>query len=226
MTQEKAELFLRRAVESGWLDRATADASLREYLARDGEASIVDWITSSGVLEADACDHIARSLATSGSDVFFFEGSETDVVTPPGSPGGGLPETIGRFVVERELGRGAMGVVCKAKDPLLGADVAIKVLSPRAIGGKKGRRQMLEEARNAAVMRDHPNVVTVYEAMVDGPTPYVAMEYVDGSNLADVVETNPDRATRRRMLQGIAEGLAEAHARGSFTATSNPPTSW
>jgi serine/threonine-protein kinase len=101
--------------------------------------------------------------------------------------------TIGRYEIERELGRGAMGVVYLARDPQLHRQVAVKTYSlPEGITDESAREfheRFLREARAAASL-SHPGIVTVYDAGEDPATkrPYIAMEYVPGQSLKQRLE--------------------------------------
>ncbi len=92
---------------------------------------------------------------------------------------------IGKYHIESQLGRGAMGVVYLARDPTIGRRVAIKCIHiPQGIDDdkiKEFRERFLREARAAGVM-SHPNIVTVYEADEGSSNhpPFIAMEYIDG----------------------------------------------
>src|SRR5436853_2651194 len=89
------------------------------------------------------------------------------------------PARIDRFVVERQLGAGGMGVVYAAFDPRLDRKVAIKLLHAR---DDRARARVLAEARALARL-SHPNVVAVHDASADGDELTITMELVDGANL-------------------------------------------
>lgn len=100
------------------------------------------------------------------------------------------PIHIGRFEVETELGRGAMGVVYRAVDPHLGRKVALKVLAPSLANDEEMLSRFISEARHASTLH-HPNIATVFEA---GPSPvgwYVAFELVQGQTLRDIMAHAP-----------------------------------
>ena len=133
--------------------------------------------------------------------------------SPPGVEVAPLEATIGRYLIERTLGEGGMGVVHAAYDPELERRVALKVL--RVLdGGGEARQRLLREARAMARVT-HPNVVAVYEVGSAGGRDYVAMELVDGETLEHWV-----RAARRSPARIIAafvaagRGLAAAHEAG------------
>jgi serine/threonine protein kinase len=108
-------------------------------------------------------------------------------VAPPGmsldEPSTEL-KTIGRYEILETLGKGAMGVVYKARDPLLDRIVAIKTLVAPRSGGRRTRRAYLErferEAKAAAKMQ-HPAIVTIFDVgLDDSGGPYMVLEYLPG----------------------------------------------
>lgn len=124
-------------------------------------------------------------------------GSMGHAATLPSASGGTLPATsratvvaqtpgqrVGRFVVERRLGAGAMGVVLLAHDPDLARPVAIKLLKS---DGEGARSRLRREAQAVAKIQ-HPNVIAVHEVGTHGEQVYVVMEYVDGGTLRDWVK--------------------------------------
>ena len=125
--------------------------------------------------------------------------------------------TLGRYRLDRLLGRGGMGAVYLAFDTALYRPVAIKVVAGKAAGAASGDRA-LQEARNASAL-NHPNICTIFEVgEVDG-SPFIAMEYVDGESLRDRIDNAP-RATSIPMEDALryglqaADALAHAHERG------------
>ncbi|MFQ5878297.1 MAG: serine/threonine-protein kinase [Acidobacteriota bacterium] len=142
-----------------------------------------------------------------------------------GEPGGvrdGVPRDLGRYRLVREIGRGAMGTVYLATDPVIGRPVALKTVRVPAIGdGSSGPDEIYErfarEARTAGIL-SHPNIVTVYDAGRSGGTDlcYIAMELVAGRTLKqEMAVSGPLREDRAlRVARAIAAALAHAHARG------------
>ena len=119
------------------------------------------------------------------------------------------------FQVERELGRGGMGVVYLARELMLDRLVALKVLPAALAETPTTLERFLREARTAALLA-HPNVVPIYRADEAGGTAFFAMAYVEGESLADRVR---DRGPLRPsdavpILRDVAWALAYAHARG------------
>jgi serine/threonine-protein kinase len=103
------------------------------------------------------------------------------------TPSGELA-TIGRYEIIKTLGRGAMGVVYKARDPLLDRIVAVKTIgSPKGVG-KRVRAAYLErferEAKAAAKMQ-HPAIVTIFDVGLEDGAPFMVLEYLPGETLAD-----------------------------------------
>lgn len=128
---------------------------------------------------------------------------------------------IGRYEVESELGRGAMGVVYLARDPRLERRVAVKTHAlPRGLGEEQQveyRARFLREA-HAAARLSHAGIVTIYDADEDPDdgTPFIAMEYVAGRSLREefdrVGRLEVERATA--MAGAVAEALHAAHDAG------------
>jgi serine/threonine-protein kinase len=126
------------------------------------------------------------------------------------------PQRLGRYVVEGELGRGAMGVVYLAKDEALHRTVAIKCI---ALGGDGHERDLHEgrfrqEARAAGSL-SHPSIITVYDVGREDDIAFIAMEVVKGRELRDLLragEVGSGRAVE--IAIHVAEALAFAHERG------------
>jgi hypothetical protein len=123
--------------------------------------------------------------------------------------------TLAGFRIERRLGRGGMSVVYLAEDLALGRKVALKVLAPELSDDPGFRERFRLESRLAASI-DHPNVVPIYEAgEVEGQF-YIAMRYVDGTDLRKLIDEHgalePSRAVE--LVASVADGLEAAHARG------------
>jgi len=121
---------------------------------------------------------------------------------------------LGSYRVRRMIGRGGMGVVLEAEDPVLKRVVAIKVLAAHVTERPDATRQFVREARAAAAVT-HENIVTVYAVDHSGKIPYLVMEYVEGMSLEErILEQRPIelREVVRTGIQ-IASGLAAAHGR-------------
>ena len=123
-------------------------------------------------------------------------------------------QTLGHFRITARLGSGGMGVVYRAHDETLDRTVAIKVVGRETGATPVDRARIVEEARASSGL-SHPNICTVYETgEIDGQA-YIAMEYVEGRPLSELISDNglPLEAVVRYGAQ-IADALAHAHARG------------
>jgi len=125
-----------------------------------------------------------------------------------------IGKTISHYRIIEKLGEGGMGVVYKAEDLNLERPVALKFLSPRAMGTEEDQERFVHEAKAAASL-NHPNICTIYEiANADGKT-FIAMEYVEGENLRVRMESGPFSLDEALAITAdIARGLAAAHERG------------
>jgi len=142
----------------------------------------------------------------------------------PGGPDGtedfrrvkvAIPSTIGRFIIERELGRGSQGVVFLARDPHLERRVAIKTLGVHLGPGDEKQEQLMREARTVGRLQ-HPNIITLYEAGQENCTPFLVFEYVEGESLRDLLRKQGPPPVHRtlRMMRKILSGIAFAHEAG------------
>ncbi|HEX5437114.1 MAG TPA: serine/threonine-protein kinase [Gemmatimonadaceae bacterium] len=128
----------------------------------------------------------------------------------------GLQEALaGRYVVERELGRGGMGIVYLACDLALERPVAIKLLPPALAAQPELRARFLREIRTAASL-SHPNIVPIHSVEEHQDLVFYAMGYVDGETLTEHVRRlGPLPASEvARVLQDAGWALAYAHGRG------------
>jgi serine/threonine-protein kinase len=121
---------------------------------------------------------------------------------------------IGNYLIQRELGRGGMGVVYLAQDIRLARTVAIKALSPTYSQSYSVRQRLLNEAKMAAAL-SHPGIATVYALEeIDGEL-YMACEYVPGAPLRALVESGPLPIVDVIDIGlQLARALAEAHTKG------------
>ncbi|MBI3981644.1 MAG: serine/threonine protein kinase [Gemmatimonadetes bacterium] len=121
----------------------------------------------------------------------------------------------GRYSIERELGRGGMGIVLLARDVALDRPVAIKLLPPHLAANGDARDRFLREARTAAGL-SHPNIVAIHLVEARGEFVYFVMGYVDGETLRERVERSGPLTPRlaMKLLQEVAWALGYAHQRG------------
>src|ERR1700720_2579490 len=102
-------------------------------------------------------------------------------------------QTIGRYRIIERVGRGGMGVLYRAFDPMLDREVAIKVMAAdfdSAENADEARARFFREARAAGRLQ-HRNIVTIFEFAEDAGTPYTVMEFLRGQNLAARISTGP-----------------------------------
>jgi serine/threonine protein kinase len=121
---------------------------------------------------------------------------------------------IGRFSILRELGHGSIGSVYLGHDPVIDRSVAIKTINPRLSAPEKRRyeQHFINEAR-AAGRLSHPNIVTIFDASSEGGTIYIAMEYLEGRELAGLLDSGHRYAPEEiaAIVGKVAGALDYAH---------------
>jgi eukaryotic-like serine/threonine-protein kinase len=123
-------------------------------------------------------------------------------------------EAVGPFKIIKRLGSGGMGDVYLAQDSRLGRNVALKLLDRNLIGDSRSRTRFLREARLASAL-DHPNICTIHEIGESSGLLFIAMQYVEGVTLKDVIGGRPLALDSLLSISlQVANGLAAAHARG------------
>jgi eukaryotic-like serine/threonine-protein kinase len=126
---------------------------------------------------------------------------------------------VGRYEIVDELGRGGMGVVYRANDPIIGRIVALKTVRLSSEGAGISHAELLERFQNearAAGRLTHPNIVVVYDAGEDHGLYYITMELIDGKSLQAVLE-NGRKLTIQRIvpiIEQVCSALEFAHRRG------------
>ena len=130
------------------------------------------------------------------------------------------PEMLGRYEIIDELGKGAMGVVYKARDPLIGRELALKTFRLGYSAGdqelEQFRERFLREAQSAGIL-SHPNIVTIHDVAVEpGGDFFIAMEFVKGTDLKLVMQRQGKFEPKFAfdVVAQIADGLGYAHAKG------------
>lgn len=121
----------------------------------------------------------------------------------------------GRYSIDREIGRGGMGVVYLAREVHLDRPVAIKLLPPERARDPELRERFLREARLAAKL-SHPNIIPIHAADQTGEFVYFVMAYVDGETLAQRVRARGPLSSSEgtRVIRELAWALAYAHGQG------------
>jgi serine/threonine protein kinase len=127
----------------------------------------------------------------------------------------GMLGCLDHYDVLEEVGRGATGVVLKARDTKLQRIVALKVLAPRLAASRVARERFVREAQATAAVRDD-HVIAIHAVSDDGPLPYLVMEYIAGVTLEERIKHGGPLELRETLRIGlqVASGLAAAHAQG------------
>ena len=136
---------------------------------------------------------------------------------------------LGRYEILGELGRGAMGVVYRARDPIIDRVVALKTINLALTGAALAsfEARFFQEARSAGRL-NHPNIVTIYDAGEAEGVAYIAMEFLEGTSLRDVLDEHAPLSVPRILEHhrpGRARARIRARERASSTATSSRRTS-
>ncbi len=124
-------------------------------------------------------------------------------------------QQIGRYEILEEIGRGAMGVVFKGRDPLIGRAVAVKTITSGVAESTDLLERFYREARAAGGLQ-HPNIVTIYEMAESGGSPFIAMEYLEGESLEKLVARKAalPLGTKVSYVIQTSRALDFAHRRG------------
>lgn len=121
---------------------------------------------------------------------------------------------IGPYEILAPIGAGGMGEIYKARDPQLEREAAVKIL-PEHISSQRDALARLENEARLASSLNHPNIVTIYSMGWEGQCRYIAMEFIDGPTLQDLIDSGPMPVDRALTVAAqIADGLAKAHEAG------------
>jgi serine/threonine protein kinase len=122
---------------------------------------------------------------------------------------------IAGFRLEQLLGRGGMGAVYRAEDVRLGRKVALKLLVPELAENERFRERFLRESQTAASL-DHPHIVPIYAAGEADGQLYLAMRYVEGADLRQLIAREAPLEPERvlRIAEQVGDALDAAHERG------------
>jgi serine/threonine protein kinase len=210
-------------------ERGLVEAYLREWPVLLGDTeSQLDLIYNEMLLREDGGEvpgleeyvrrfpHLEAALAL---QLEVDQGLRGDLMgdTVPASPTAG-PETQRPgppgYVLLEEIGRGGMGVVYKARQVSLGRPVALKMLRNAPLAGADDLARFRHEGELAARLQ-HPNIVSVFETGVHEGVPFLALEYVEGGNLAQHLGGAPQLpAVAAQLLAVLARAVDHAHQHG------------
>ena len=125
-----------------------------------------------------------------------------------------IGRTIGHYTIIEKIGEGGMGAVYKARDIRLDRFVALKMLPCEAVSNSERKRRFALEAKAASAL-NHPNIITIYDIDVVDGVDFIAMEYMAGHTLAEVIPPDGMDPTRAIPIGAqIADALATAHQSG------------
>ena len=203
----------RLAVARGWLTDRQVEVCLSLAKTSTPPMNLMQVLLSKGL----ATETQVRDLVHSAGGTQEF-GAAARAGLAPGS-------TFGRYSVLAEIGRGGMGAVYRAMDPVSNHVVALKILSDRYIATEEDVRRFQRESRLAARLR-HPHLVQVFEAGIHDGAPYFTMEYVEGKTLEELLLTELtsvfrngarpqlSREDKIRVMIRVAEAVHVAHRAG------------
>lgn len=200
------------------LFRELADRSPSEreeyYAQRQVPAAVRDEVESLLRFDAGTADPLAGYVASAAEKVLLRGTQPHGSTASTTTIGTRQPVAIGRYQVVRLLGRGGMGEVFLARDPVLDRDIAIKLIGSE-LDDEAARRRLVQEARAAGRLR-HRNIVTIFDAGEHDGRSYIAMEYVSGETLGSLIRRRAVLPLRRRfeLMEGACAGLAHAHRAG------------
>src|SRR4051812_10212071 len=163
-------------------------------------SSIVRKRRSSSAVPPPVQTRLARRVSSAGFEL---------------DPTTGRPLQVAGYRIEEVAGRGGMGVVYRAQHMHLGRTVALKLLNPELAASDEFRERFIREARAAAEL-EHPNIVPVYDAgEVEGRL-YLAMKFIEGTDLAQLLDKETRLTAERTLpiLQQLADALDAAHHHG------------
>jgi serine/threonine-protein kinase len=125
------------------------------------------------------------------------------------------PETIGKYRIVEPIGRGGMGMIFKARDPILDRLVALKVISPEVEITDELRTRFFREAKACAKL-NHPNIVTVHDMGEDAGRLFIVMELLQGDELRQIIKAGTPLTLEDKLwlIRQVCRGLHYAHQQG------------
>jgi WD40 repeat protein len=153
---------------------------------------------------------LRQAPPSSGSWV-WRAGAGYEPANPPGGVGANGFPTVPGYVIEKELGRGGMGVVYQARRVGLSRPVALKMILANPHAGPKGVERLRQEAEAVARLR-HPNIVQIYDVGESEGSPYLALEFAEGGSLVGRLRGDPQPALpAARLVETLARAIHYAH---------------
>ena len=205
------------------LDQGLIPEQRREEVRALIESFPSDWnrpeiLVERGLLSSQELDHLLVEVAST------LRQPERPAPEPRAHGARGAKKAIpdsflqsiggGRYEIQEEVGRGAMGIVYRAYDQKLKRLVAVKVLPEGALADEEKLRRFEREAQAAAGLH-HPNIVPIYDIELSGQFPYFTMHYVDGGDLRATLAAGPmDPETALYIFFKVARAIAAGHRRG------------
>ena len=154
-----------------------------------------------------ACQAVLREFVDDGLDFAVVRPSELPIPDEfPRIPG---------FTIERELGRGAMGVVYLATQDEIGRQVALKLLPGGHVAGKRERRRWLREAKAASGVH-HPHIVTLYDFGEASPWFYLVLEFIPGGTLKNRLTGPIPSHNAAKVVETVARAVGQLHRQGVY----------
>lgn len=199
----------------GELD-AEAKSNVEQHLASCSECQRALEQTRAGEQLAAEIQEVARQRTVGLETETALTAEDLGRWIPLGPPrSDDYVGTFGTYDVVRVVGRGGMGVVLKCYEQALNRVVAVKVLRPDLSADASAVKRFQSEARSAAQL-NHPNIVTIHATGLVGSTPYIAMQYVKGLTLSEVIQNEGALDLKRivRIASQMAAALAHAHSNG------------
>jgi serine/threonine protein kinase len=158
---------------------------------------------------------VPGSAHNAGGTVNAGFGEDAGAAGPNAGPGFTTASSVAGYLLHEQIGRGGMAVVLRATDPKLGRQVALKLLAPKLAEDADFRQRFIRESQSAARI-DDPHIIPIFEAGEDRGTLYIAMRYVQGGDVATLLQKDGPLPIARAMaiLSPVASALDAAHAAG------------
>src|SRR5579885_3071735 len=195
--------------ESPTLDIAPTDAELAAALD-----AALDARQAGRPVDRDALLARYPQLAEALHALDQLDRNSPTLAAGPGAPAA-LPERVGPYLIERELGSGGFGVVYQAYDPDVKRRVALKLLHPGRLAQPEAVARFHREARATARLH-HPGIVRLFDYSRTGPPFYLVTEFIEGVELSRWrLRERPSPQRAAEMVAQIAEAVEHAHAQGT-----------